>query len=321
MRCLRRTGLFFIFALPFFSIFGCRNQAVKTSEAAAPETRPPIIDVHVHAYPAWTPGSVDPDLFPQHLTFAQNDEELLEEILRCFERFNIVKAVAFGGRLESLQEAAPGRIIPGYQKHVGNETPPEQLAFLRDAFASGRYGLLAELWIQPSGASPNDAHVEPYFKLAEELDIPVGIHMGPAAATPINAYWPQYRVGLGRPLLLEDALMRHPGLRVYVMHAGWPFLDEMIGLLFAYPQVYVDVSLIDWLLPREEFHGYLRRLVEAGFGKRIMFGSDQTLWLDVIESAIEGIESADFLTEDQKRDIFYHNAVRFLRLEADPADQ
>jgi hypothetical protein len=30
--------------------------------------------------------------------------------------------------------------------------------------------------------------------------------------------------------------------------------------------------------------------------------------------AIETIETADFLTPEQKRDIFYNNAARFLRL-------
>ncbi len=320
MKALCRPILFMTLLTPVFFSLSCQKRSDRASEAAASEERPPIIDVHVHAYPAWDSKSGDPSLFPESLTFARSDEELLEEILQNFERFNIVKAVAFGGRLESLQKAAPGRIIPGYQRHVGNETKPEDLTWLRRGFASGRYAMLAELWVQPSGAAPNDAHVEPYFKMAEELDVPIGIHMGPAAAAPVNAYWPQYRVALGNPLLLEDTLIRHPRLRVYVMHAGWPFLEEMIGLMFAHPRVYVDVSLINWLLPREEFHRYLRGLVEAGLGKRIMFGSDQTVWLGVIASAIEGIESADFLTAEQKRDIFYHNAVRFLRVEAGSAD-
>jgi predicted TIM-barrel fold metal-dependent hydrolase len=35
-----------------------------------------------------------------------------------------------------------------------------------------------------------------------------------------------------------------------------------------------------------------------------------------IDIAIEGIRSADFLSEEQKRDIFYNNAVRFLRWNA-----
>jgi predicted TIM-barrel fold metal-dependent hydrolase len=39
------------------------------------------------------------------------------------------------------------------------------------------------------------------------------------------------------------------------------------------------------------------------------------IWPEGIGMAIEGIESASFLTEEQKRDIFYNNAVRFLRLD------
>jgi predicted TIM-barrel fold metal-dependent hydrolase len=48
-----------------------------------------------------------------------------------------------------------------------------------------------------------------------------------------------------------------------------------------------------------------------------MFGSDHMFWPQGIGLAVEGIESATFLTPAQKRDIFYGNAVRFFRL--DPA--
>lgn len=74
-----------------------------------------------------------------------------------------------------------------------------------------------------------------------------------------------------------------------------------------YPQVYADLAAINWLRPREEFHEYLRALMRAGFGKRLMLGSDQMIWPEGIGLAIEGIESAQFLTADQKRDIFYNN--------------
>jgi uncharacterized protein len=56
-------------------------------------------------------------------------------------------------------------------------------------------------------------------------------------------------------------------------------------------------------------------MVEAGFGNRIMFGSDQMVWTDAIGMAVEGVRSAKFLTPKQKRDILYNNAVRFFRLE------
>lgn len=45
-----------------------------------------------------------------------------------------------------------------------------------------------------------------------------------------------------------------------------------------------------------------------------MFGSDQMIWPQAIGIGIDTIEHADFLTTEQKRDILYNNAARFLRL-------
>ena len=59
---------------------------------------------------------------------------------------------------------------------------------------------------------------------------------------------------------------------------------------------------------------YLERIVEAGFGNRVMFGSDQMVWPGVIERSIASIDDAAFLGAELKRDIFYNNAARFLRL-------
>jgi predicted TIM-barrel fold metal-dependent hydrolase len=107
-------------------------------------------------------------------------------------------------------------------------------------------------------------------------------------------------------------------MRLYVMHAGWPMGDAMVALMYAHPHVYVDVAVINFTQPRAEFHRYLKRLVEAGYGERIMFGSDQMVWPEAIDAGISAIKDAPFLTSKQKRDILYNNAARFLRL---PADQ
>jgi len=48
----------------------------------------------------------------------------------------------------------------------------------------------------------------------------------------------------------------------------------------------------------------------------LMFGSDLTEWPEAIGLGIERIQSATYLTNEQKRDIFYNNAARFLRLDA-----
>ncbi len=90
----------------------------------------------------------------------------------------------------------------------------------------------------------------------------------------------------------------------------------MTASLYRYPQVYGDLSTGTWIYPRETFYAYLKGLMDAGLGKRLMFGSDQMQWPEAIDDAVDAIQSAPFLSEEQKRDIFYNNAARFLHMES-----
>jgi predicted TIM-barrel fold metal-dependent hydrolase len=247
---------------------------------------------------------------------ARTSAELRDMSLAELERYNIVKAVASGPQetVDQWREAAPDRIMVG--AFVDEANPLPDLATLRAEIQAGRVHVLGELVLQNRGVAPNDPRLEPYYALAEEMDIPVGIHTGIGPpGTPYDPCCPHFRVTLGNPILVEEVLIRHPRLRLYLMHGGAPYLQETKAILSVYPQVYADLAVINWILPREEFHGYLRELVRAGFGKRLLFGSDQMVWPEAIGMAIQGIESADFLTEEERRDIFYNNAVRFLRLD------
>ena len=69
-------------------------------------------------------------------------------------------------------------------------------------------------------------------------------------------------------------LVRHPILRVYIMHAGYPMVDDLLAVLSAHPQVYVDVGVFVYTQPRPAFYRYLQTIVDAGFANRVMFGSD-----------------------------------------------
>ena len=46
-----------------------------------------------------------------------------------------------------------------------------------------------------------------------------------------------------------------------------------------------------------------------------MFGTDQFQWPKLMAYSISIIQNADYLTPEQKRDILYNNAARFLRLD------
>jgi predicted TIM-barrel fold metal-dependent hydrolase len=193
------------------------------------------------------------------------------------------------------------------------------VTWLRGEIQAGRIKALGELAPQYMGIPPGDPRLEPYWQLAEEFDIPVGIHLGPGPpgaaydSSPAPIKYQAFRMAAGDPMLLEDVLLRHKRLRVFVMHAGWPFLDSMLALLYGHPNVYVDVAALEnqTIVPREGYYRYLRALVESGFGKRIMFGSEFT---NLFGAGVDAILAADFLSADQKADILCENAARFLRL-------
>ena len=236
-------------------------------------------------------------------------KDLREQTFQALKRHNIL-AVTFGPDLsvvEAWRKERSDRTVPGIQTTGVDVDMPS----LRRLLESGTISVIGELASQYAGLAPGDPKLEPLFALAEELDRPVGIHIA-GIGGPI----PGYRVALGDPLVLEPVLVKHPKLRMYVMHAGFPFLESMVALLRHYPQVYVDISLIDWQLPRSVFHQYLKGLIDHGFGKRVMFGTDHVSWPQAFDVAIKGVRSAKFLNNSQKRDIFYNNAARFLRLEA-----
>ena len=290
---------------------------VSTASVSAQHSKrvaEPIIDVHLHAYsadPRWNARTPNPVTL-RSLT-ATNEAAHMAETLAQLKKYNIVKAVLSGDYDAVLRwsTAAPNRFLIGYSFDDASKL---DLEFLRREHAAGRLKVIGEVGAQYEGVAPNDPRLEPVFALAEELDIPVAYHIHPGPQGAIYKGSPRMRQSLNSPLLLEDVLVRHPKLRLYVMHAGYPRIDEIINMLYAYPQLYVDVGVIDWTRSRAEFHEYLRRMVDAGFGDRIMFGSDQMVWTDAIGMAVEGIRSAKFLTPKQKRDIFYNNAVRFFRL-------
>jgi predicted TIM-barrel fold metal-dependent hydrolase len=298
---------------------GCGKKAEQIDkQELSREQRLPIIDMHMHA--SWMLYASDgrnittrpyyPDRSINEPTTVTSDEEVLRLTLAEMDKYNIVKGF-LSDDLKNVYRwvaAAPDRFIPSPMINIKTLRP--HIDVLRAEYAEGRIKALGEFTTQYYGFAPNDSVLDPYFSLAEELDVPVLIH-----TLGLGAHLPNFRSSLGHPLLLEDVLVKHPKLRLWVESAGYPFLDEIIALMYMYPQVYADLSTISWIIPRETFHDYFEDLIRADLGKRLMFGSDQMIWPETIGMAVEAIESADFLTEEQKRDILYNNAVRFLRLE------
>ncbi|HYM78444.1 MAG TPA: amidohydrolase family protein [Candidatus Dormibacteraeota bacterium] len=242
------------------------------------------------------------------------DDELMRKTISIMKAQNVT-AIASGDSLDLLdkwKQEGGDRILPAipFDPISGKPTVDE----LRQLVRAKRIDAFAEVSTQYSGVAPNDPRMEPYYALAEELDVPIGIHMGPGPPGAPYYLSPNYRMRYSSLLLLEDVLIRHPKLRIWAMHAGWPFADDTIAALYAHPQLYVDVGIICYAFPRKQFYSFLQRLMDAGFERRIMFGSDEMVWPDAVSAGIDSIEKDPLLTPEQKRNILYNNAARFLRV-------
>lgn len=320
-----------------FSVLWACCSAIDLAQNAEPKA-PPVLDVHVHAMDLSFPGLAP--MCPNTSKFTASDPKTKEEpfgwvkepctpalyasapgqymkdVLAEMDRLNVT-AVVFGDpkSVQKWKDAAPARVIPGTS--FNGMAPGQRVSVeeLRKDFTSDGFKVMGEIGLQYEGISPSDPSVDSYFALAEELDIPVAIHMGTGGSGRANVTTPKFRGAMGNPLLLEDLLARHPKLRVQVMHAGYPMIDNMLTLLQANSHVYVDVAGLIWSYPIKEVNRYIERLVDAGFEDRVMFGTDQLLWPKLMAYSISIIQNADYLTAEQKRDILYNNAARFLRLD------
>jgi predicted TIM-barrel fold metal-dependent hydrolase len=234
-------------------------------------------------------------------------KQLRPAALAEMNKYNVVLAVVSGERDDVLQwtSSDEDKFLTGIAIWR-----PDEIAYtdLKNLLESGRVQVLGELALQYEAIPIDDPSVDPMLALAHELDIPIHVHLGGLGGTP------DFPIHLGNPLRIAKVLRKYPGLRIYIENASWPFLEEVTSLMYQYPSVYADISTILHLTPRPVAYRYIRGLIDNGLGKRLMYGSDQMIWPEVIGETIEAIEDADFLTEEQKRDILYNNAARFLRL-------
>jgi hypothetical protein len=276
----------------------------------------PIIDLHRHT--PWPGDSDDEGL------------ALIQETLRAH---NVVASALFiTGREDIAHYRGDGRTrfllspmfpcpaLTAQRKwcSVDAEGPMPDAAWVEQQLTAGTLAGIGELVFNYAGIAPDDPAMADYWALAARHDVPAFVHIGrgPGPGQGPRRHegcCPDYQADYGNPTLLRPVLQRHPRLRMVLQHAGFDYVDETLSLLRDFPNVHVDMSVLNSVGPRALHDASLRRLVSAGFASRIVLGSDDQDYAPIIER----IEGATFLTPEQRRGIYYDNAARFLRL--DPA--
>jgi uncharacterized protein len=267
-----------------------------------------IIDVHMHSYTDkdyWggkeLNGVASPKNADLHLsqTVAQMNANRIQLAVVC-------------GSLNSIEKyaLADPRFIPGYS----DEEELIPLSEFELLIKQGKIKVFGEIGAAYYGRTLNDPVYEPYLKICELYDIPVAYHTGGGPPMTPFGCCPKFRLSLGDPLLVEDVLVRHPKLRVYLMHAGENFFENTVRMMKMYERMYVDVGVLLWVDPFVSDYGvrFLKLAKQAGVLNRVMFGSDQMVWPGAITKSIQFLNALEFLSEQEKRMILYENAKSFL---------
>ena len=284
-----KTKLLILFFLPILAIGQDGNK--------------PIIDVHLHGYTERTyrplPGA------------PESYEKFKTEIKKQFEKFNIVYAIKSGGMFDSDMEEI---MLNGYE---GNNVPKIDTLEFKKQIDEGKIQVWGELMLMFNGKTIADPEFAPYLNICEQKGVPVALHVGQGPPGIYKRY-PNFKLNLGDPLLIDEVLIKYPKLKIYLMHAGIPFYENTLALMEQYPQVYCDLGAVLWIkngLSPFHVEDFLIKAKKYGFIDRIMYGSDAMYWTNYIEESIEKLESFEFLSEEDKRKIFYENAVEFFELD------
>lgn len=289
--------------------YSCTNEQYKGK----------IIDMHVHSYSEKDFGEREPAADHYGNKGSENAEEHRRATFDAFRKLNIVKA-AVSGNPESVETWAAkdsnGFVIRGLLIFHPDDYGMDSVRF-EQMIIEKKIEIFGEVAPYYSGTTLSDSIWQPYLRICEKYDVPVAVHTGGGEPLGTHTWSPKARLKLGDPYLIEEVLVRYPKLRIYMMHAGgedWP--EHAIRLMAYYPHLYSDLGVMLWVEPNTQRYikEFLRNAKEAGYLNRIMFGSDQMLWPNAIQKSVDFLNSLDFLTKEEKENIFYTNASIFLKI-------
>ena len=161
-----------------------------------------------------------------------------------------------------------------------------------------------------------DVVVDRLCRCAGEKGIPVQMHLGTAL------------IRGSRPLEAAGLIERNPGTRFLLMHLAYPWTDELLGMAFAYHNVWLDLTW-SWLLSPNRFREVIPQAIDVlPDESRMMLGGDawhveetygaiglvRRLLADALERCVRDGQFGYGDAERLARKILQENALRFFGL-------
>jgi uncharacterized protein len=152
-----------------------------------------------------------------------------------------------------------------------------------------------------------DFLLPPVLEWAAERRLPVQFHTGYGDR--------DLDLTLANPALLRPLLEqpRFAGLSVVLLHASYPYCREASYLAAVYPNVYVDFSQVNPMLPQRQLTRVLEELLALAPSTKVLYGSDawgipDWIWLGArrgrraLAAALAGARNADAVAQRILRD-------------------
>lgn len=153
----------------------------------------------------------------------------------------------------------------------------------------------------------NDPILTEAFELAQEYQLIVLMHTGyPPPGTMRNV------LTYANPLKIEDIIQNFPELKIIIAHMGYPWVDLALSLAVQYPNIYMDISNLTYMMPNrlKEFILHAKELIGTD---KILFGSDGFV-PEMIEMTVKYFENINYLQKREIEKIMGLNARRLLQL-------
>jgi len=199
---------------------------------------------------------------------------------------------AFAGVLASLDTSAPNvdqlarraqelvrnAVVKGFKFH-----PPDQ------------------------GFYPHDRKYYPIWEVLQAASKPVMFHTGFTVLGANTDGGRGIALDYGRPIHLDTLARDFPNMKIVAAHPGWPWQEELIGVITHKRNVYADTS--GYLA--EQLPEIFRRAMRGRLQDKILFGTDFP-YVD-LEKALVSFDKLGF--EDTSREkILFANAVDLFAL-------
>ncbi len=153
----------------------------------------------------------------------------------------------------------------------------------------------------------NDQLIHPVLEAAQKYKLPIVMHCGyPPPGTRKNV------LTYSNPISIDEFASSYPRSTLIITHMGYPFTDIAIALAAQYPNVYLDLSNLAYMMPVRLRELLIRAKEMIGVHK-ILFGSDGNS-PEMIEIAVDYFNNVVFLRKEEIEKIMGLNAVKLLKL-------